>query len=65
MGDNGGEASLTGQDGRGCEEESVGRPSLDSMPEAIHCCEAIRIGGAKVSPLDECGEEQALGHTAT
>jgi len=36
VGDNGGEAGLTGEDGGGGGEEVVRGPSLDPVPEAVH-----------------------------
>jgi len=36
VGDDGGEAGLTGQDGGGGGEEVVRGPSLDPVPEAVH-----------------------------
>jgi len=40
VGDDAGEASLTGQDGGGGGEEVVRGPSLDPVPEAVHALSA-------------------------
>jgi len=62
VGDYGGEAGLTGQDGGGGGEEVIRGPSLDPVPEAVHASEHSVVRGKEVSSVSEYGEEEAIGN---
>ena len=57
------EASFPGQDGGRGGVKIVRRPSLDSVPEAVHPSECSVIWGEEVGPISEYGEEEATGNT--
>ena len=59
VGSDGGEAGLPGQDGRRGGVKIVRRPSLDSVPEAIHPSERSLIRGEEVGPISQYGEESS------
>jgi len=61
VGDNGGEACLTGQDGGGGGKNVVRGPSLDPVPEAVHASERSVVWGEEVCSVSEYGEEEATG----
>ena len=61
VGDNGGEASLSGQDGGGGGEEVICGPSLDPVPEAVHASERSVVRGEEICTISEYGEEEATG----
>jgi len=61
VGDNGGEAGLSEQDGGGGGEEVVCGPSLDPVPEAVHASECSVVRGEEVCTISEYGEEEATG----
>ena len=61
VGDEGGEAARSGQDGSRGGEECVGGPSLDPVPEAVHALAAAGVGGEEVGHIGEYGEGKALG----
>ena len=61
VGDNGGEAGLTGQDRGGGGKEVVCGPSLDPVPEAVHVSERSVVRGKEVCSVGEYGEEEATG----
>jgi len=61
VGDNGGEAGLTGQDRGGGGGEVVRGPSLNPVPEAVHAPERSVVWGEEVCSVSEYGEEEATG----
>jgi len=61
VGDNGREASLTGQGGDGGGEEVVRGPSLDPVPETVHASECSVVWCEEVCTISEYGEEEATG----
>jgi len=62
VGDNGGEAGLSGKDGCGGGQEVVRGPSLDPVPEAVPASEHGVVWGEEVRPVSEYGEEEATGN---
>ena len=50
-GDDGGEGSLTREDGGWGRVEGVGGPPLDLVPEAVHVLERAVVGGIEVGPI--------------
>jgi len=53
VGDNEGEAGLSGQDGGGAGEEVVRAPYLDPVPEAVHASERSVVRGEEVCSVSE------------
>jgi len=56
------EVGLPGQDGGRGGVKIVRRPSLDSVPEAVHPSERSVIWGEEVGPISDYEEEEATGN---
>ena len=56
------EVGLPGQDGGRGGVKIVRRPSLDSVPEAVHASERGVVWGEEVRPVSKYGEEEATGN---
>ena len=65
VGSDGGEAGLPGQAGGRGGIKIVRRPSLDSVPEAVHPSERDIIWGQEVGHISEYREEEATGNAMT
>jgi len=63
VGNDGGEACCTGQDGGRSREEVVRCPSLNPMPKAVHSPECRGIQGEQVNPVGEYRKEEAISDT--
>jgi len=61
--DDGGKAGFPKQDGGRGEEESLGCPSLDPMPKAVHASKGVGAGSQMVCPIVEYREQEALDDT--
>jgi len=61
VGDNGGEAGLSAQDGGRGGEEVVRGPSLDPVAKAVDASERSVVGREEVCTISEYGEEEATG----
>ena len=58
VGNDGGEASLSRQDGGWCRVEGVGGPPLDPVPEAVHAPEGAVVGRVEVGPISLNGSSR-------
>ena len=60
VGGNGQKAGFTHEDGGGLQVEAVGDPPARSVPEGVHCCQGVVVGGQEVRSVRKDRKRKAL-----